>query len=55
LFVGGRLIGTSGTKVALAPGDHLIEMVNDSLGYRTTQTVRIPAGRLIPISLEPKQ
>jgi hypothetical protein len=40
----GALLGTSrGGRLALAPGPHQLEFVNDELGYRGTQTVEIKA------------
>ena len=53
---GGRLIGTSDTdKIMLAAGRHDIELVNDTLGYRATRTVQVPAGRVASISLDMPQ
>ncbi len=41
----GRVIGTSGDRaLLLSPGTHTLELSNESLGFRTTERVRIQAG-----------
>lgn len=41
----GALLGTSrGGRLALTPGAHQLEFVNDELGYRSTQTVDVRSG-----------
>jgi hypothetical protein len=48
----GRLIGTSEIeRVMLSPGDHQLEFVNESLGFRQSAEVSILSGRGGPISL----
>ena len=43
---GGKVIGTSESdKVMLPAGDHEVEVVNESLGFRATRKVRIAAGK----------
>lgn len=43
---GGRVIGTSGDRpLRLPPGVHTLQLSNNALGYRTTERVRIDAGR----------
>jgi PEGA domain-containing protein len=52
----GRMIGTSDTdKIMLAAGRHDVELVNETLGYRTTRAVQVPAGKVASISLEMPQ
>jgi hypothetical protein len=42
----GKVIGTTEVdKVMLTAGDHEVEMLNDSLGFRATRKVRIAAGK----------
>ena len=49
----GRLLGTTESdKIMMAAGRHDIELVNETLGYRTTRTLQIPPGKVAPISLE---
>lgn len=48
---GTRTLGTSSAPVYLAPGSHDLVFVNNSLGVRTTQTVQITAGRVVPLSV----
>lgn len=51
---GERVLGTSGGgPVFAAPGVHNLELVNNALGFRTRQTVRIVAGRVVPLRVEP--
>jgi hypothetical protein len=41
----GALVGTTrGGRLALPPGTHQLELVNDELGYRGTQTVEVRSG-----------
>jgi hypothetical protein len=43
---GGKVIGTSESdRVMLPAGDHEVEVVNESLGFRATRKVRIAAGK----------
>ncbi len=49
----GRLLGTTDTdRIMLAAGRHDLELVNDTLGYRTSRTVQVPAGKVAPIAVE---
>lgn len=42
----GRAIGTSGDRsLLLSPGTHTLELSNDTLGFRTTERVRVEAGK----------
>jgi hypothetical protein len=49
----GRLLGTSDTdRIMLASGRHDIELSNDTLGYKTTRAVQVPAGRVAPLTVD---
>jgi hypothetical protein len=51
---GERVLGSSAAgPVFAAPGVHNLELVNNALGFRTRQTVRIVAGRVVPLRVEP--
>ncbi|MBA3639154.1 MAG: PEGA domain-containing protein [Acidobacteria bacterium] len=48
----GNLLGTNDAdRLMLASGSHLLQFVNQSLGYEETRTVQVVAGRVTPISL----
>jgi hypothetical protein len=50
---GGRLLGTTDSeRLMMSAGRHEIELVNDTLGYRATKIVQVPAGRVAPLALE---
>lgn len=52
IFEGGRLIGTTETdRIMLAAGRHVLEFVNQALGYRETQTVQVLPGRVLQVTL----
>ncbi len=49
----GRLLGTSDTdRIMLASGRHDIELSNDTLGYKTTRAVQVPAGRVASLTVD---
>jgi len=51
VFVDGVFVGTSGrSPFAVPSGDRVIGLVNPSSGFRTTQTVRVKAGRIVSIT-----
>jgi PEGA domain len=53
IFEGKRLIGTSQSdRLMVSAGRHDIEIVNDVIGYRTTRTVQVSAGRVTPVKVE---
>jgi hypothetical protein len=48
----GQVLGTSQAgKVSLAPGSHLIEFRNDSLGFQTTRTVQVLPGKTVRVQI----
>ena len=50
LFEGQNLIGSSrNSRIMVPPGKHQIELVSDTLGYRSTQTVQVEAGGVATI------
>jgi hypothetical protein len=53
IFEAGRLIGTTETdRLMLAAGGHVLEFVNQALGYRETRTVQVLPGKVLPIGLD---
>jgi hypothetical protein len=53
IFEKNRLIGTSQTdRLMVSAGRHDIDIVNDTVGYRTTRTVQVGAGKVTPIKIE---
>jgi hypothetical protein len=49
----GRLLGTTDVdRIMLPAGRHVIELVNEEMGYRVTRPVNIRPGDLTPISVE---
>ncbi len=49
----GRLIGTTESdRIMMAGGHHDIELVNDTLGYRATRSIQVPAGKVMPLAVE---
>jgi hypothetical protein len=49
----GRLLGTNETdRIMMAAGKHDLELGNESLGYRVTRTVQVPAGKVASIALD---
>ncbi len=52
IYEGGKLIGsTESDRIMLPVGDHSFEFANDSLGFRTTRTVRIAAGQTATVAM----
>jgi hypothetical protein len=55
IFERGRLIGTTeAEKLMLSPGPHKLDLVNESLGYRGTETVDVRPGATTSVSVLPK-
>ena len=49
----GQLIGTTDSdRVMMAAGRHQIELVNDTLGYKSDRTIQIPPGKVLPLSID---
>lgn len=46
----GQLIGTTDAdRLMMAAGRHQIDLVNDTLGFKDSRTVQIPAGKVLPL------
>jgi hypothetical protein len=45
VFENGRRLGVSGTRLTLSPGSHLLEIVSDTLAFKTEARVEVVAGR----------
>jgi hypothetical protein len=53
LFEDKRLIGTSDMdRIMLPAGEHVIELAADSVGYRSTRTVRVTAGQTAALAVD---
>jgi PEGA domain len=53
LLEDGRLLGSSDSERVMVPaGTHQLEFVNEALGYRSTKTVQVSAGRVSAIKIE---
>jgi hypothetical protein len=53
VFEGQRLVGTSDIeKIMLTGGEHELELVSESIGFRSTRKVKIGANQTTPIALE---
>jgi hypothetical protein len=52
----GRLIGTTeADRIMMAAGRHELELVNETLGYRVSKVVQVPAGKVLPLSIDMPQ
>ncbi len=51
VFQDGSLLGTTAGPIALPEGSHTLDFVNESLGYRSRQTVAVKAGQLAAVKL----
>ncbi len=50
---GGRLLGTTDTdRIMMASGRHELELVNESLGYRSSRVVQVAPGKIAGITLD---
>ena len=53
LFENGRLLGSSDSERVMVPaGNHQLEIVNESLGYRSTRAVQVTAGKVSAFKVE---
>jgi CRISPR/Cas system-associated exonuclease Cas4 (RecB family) len=53
LFENGRLLGSSDSERVMVPaGTHQLEIVNESLGYRSTRAVQVTAGKVSAFKVE---
>jgi hypothetical protein len=53
LFEDGRLLGTSQSeRIMVAAGQHTLEIVNETLGYRETRIVEVQPGGVATIAIE---
>jgi serine/threonine protein kinase len=53
IFEDGRLLGSSESdRVMVTAGKHAFEFVNETLGYRSTRTVTVAAGKVSSLRLE---
>jgi hypothetical protein len=54
LFEDGRLVGSSRSEqIMMSVGDHNLQLVNETLGYRVSRTVQVAAGRVTPMRVDP--
>jgi len=50
---GGRLVGTSDAdRIMMAAGKHDVELVNDTLGYKSARSIQVTAGKVASISID---
>jgi hypothetical protein len=52
VFAGGRLLGTTGATIELPAGRHRLEMVSETLGFRTTREVDVRGGGDTAVAIE---
>ncbi len=53
VFEGDRLVGSSlSDRVLMTAGRHDIDLVNETLGYRSSQTVVVTPGRVAPVKVQ---
>jgi hypothetical protein len=53
IFEGKQMLGTSQTdRIMVSAGRHDLEIVNDTLGYRSVRTVQVPPGKVAPIRID---
>jgi hypothetical protein len=53
VFEGGDLIGSTETdKILVTAGSHQLQIVNDTLGFKISRNVNVPAGKVVPIGIE---
>ena len=53
LFEDGRLVGSSRSdRIMMSVGDHSLQLVNDTLGYRQSRTVQVSPGRVTPMRID---
>lgn len=50
-FDGERLIGSTAGPIAIVEGSHVIDLVNEELGYRARQTVVVRAGQMAAVTV----
>jgi PEGA domain len=53
VFEEGRLIGTTAGTLALSAGRHILDVVNDKVGYRSKQTVDVRPGQTTTVTITP--
>jgi hypothetical protein len=53
IFESGAVLGTTGARLTMTPGPHALEIVSDTLGFKTTADVEIVAGKTarVPVVL----
>jgi hypothetical protein len=53
VYEGGDLIGSTETdKILVTAGSHQLQIVNETLGFKITRNVNVPAGKVVPIGIE---
>ena len=53
VFVEGRLVGSSASsRIELPPGVHTLDLVNDTLAFRTSKTVEVTIGRVARVDVD---
>ena len=53
VFEDNRLIGTSEMdRIMLPVGEHVLELAADSVGFRTSRTIRVTAGQTVALSVD---
>ena len=53
LFEDNRLVGSSRSdRIMMSVGDHSLQIVNETLGYRTTRVVQVTPGKVTPIRVD---
>jgi hypothetical protein len=53
LLEGGKLLGSSQSdRIMVSAGRHDLELVNDELGYRSTRTVQVAAGKVATLNID---
>jgi hypothetical protein len=51
IFEGDRLLGTTAGPVAIASGQHTLDVVNEELGFRARQTVNVQGGQMASVAV----
>jgi len=53
VYEGGDLIGSTETdRILVTAGSHHLQIVNDTLGFKISRNVNVPAGKVVPIGIE---